>query len=305
MNRFVGLLLACTFSISSAEEESPTDPLALLLEDSGGEITALAEAMLGKKGGDKLFYFPSRNIPYTPAKYDLVFEEVRFPSTDESELHGWFLPAADGAEKAKGTVVFSHGNAGSVSYHLDFVDWLPAAGFNVLLYDYRGYGKSTGKVTRKGLIDDVSSALAYAGSREDVDGSRLFSYAHSLGGAKSIAALGLEPVKGVRGVITFGGFSSYRKMARAKLGAVGENLTTDELSPVDLVGELSPVPLLIIHGAGDRMVPIAQAKELFEQANEPKTLVEVEGAGHGNALDVRDGEARQTMLEWMDALLEE
>ena len=146
-----------------------------------------------------------------------------------------------GAERGrKGTVVFSHGNAGSMGHHLGFIMWLAEAGYNVLMYDYRGFGKSGGEVDRRGMINDVKAAFAYAGKRPDVDASRLVSYGHSLGGAKSVTALGESPVKGLRAVVIDGAFASYQTMAGVMGGQLGASLVTDELAPEGLVAEAQP-----------------------------------------------------------------
>jgi alpha-beta hydrolase superfamily lysophospholipase len=90
-------------------------------------------------------------------------------------------------------IVFSHGNTGSIGHHLGFVIWLVDAGYNVLMYDYRGFGKSGGMVDRRGMVNDVKAAFTYTSSRADVDAGNLVSYGHSLGGAKSVTAIGESP----------------------------------------------------------------------------------------------------------------
>lgn len=286
-----------------AGESLKKSETATLLDDSSGNLSKFAQLLLGKNGGNRLFYFPTRDEPYTPAKYGYQYEDVNFNSADGTELHGWFLPATVGTKKAKGTVVFSHGNAGSIAHHFGFVDWLVRANYNVLLYDYRGFGKSKGVITRKGVIEDVQAAFSYIRTRKDVDVNKLISFSHSLGGAKSVTALALKPVKGLCGVIVDGGFASYQDMARQKAGQFGVNITTDELSAVDYVDQIAPVPLLIVHGSNDTMVPISQGEKLFAKAKQPKTFFRVAGGSHTNALGRNHGEYRQKMLAWMEKAL--
>jgi len=76
------------------DAKPPANLLTKLLEDKNGEMAKLAESVLGKNGGDKLFYCPSKGLPFTPEKFDLKFEEVAFKSADGTQLHGWFLPSA-------------------------------------------------------------------------------------------------------------------------------------------------------------------------------------------------------------------
>jgi fermentation-respiration switch protein FrsA (DUF1100 family) len=272
--------------------EKPT-----VLDDANGDLTRLAKGILGNNGGNQFFYFPTRNAPGTPASWGCRFENVSFKSKDQTALDGWFIPGK--VDKAKGTVVFSHGNTGAIGHHLGFVIWLAEAGYNVLMYDYRGFGKSGGIVDRRGMVDDVKAAFAYAQSRSDVNADRLVSYGHSLGGAKSVTALAEAPIKGLRAIVTDGAFSSYRSMAKVIAGQFGANMVTDELAPKDYVAKLSPVPLLIVHGEKDELVPISEGRALFEAAHEPKTFFAVKSGHHGDSLSRDNGAFRKRMLTWL------
>jgi len=268
-----------------------------VLDDPKGDLTRMAKGILGNNGGNQLFYFPTRSAPNTPASWGCNFENISFKSKDDTQLVGWFIPGK--GAKAKGTVVFSHGNAGAMGHHLGFVVWLAEAGYNVMMYDYRGFGKSGGTVDRRGMVDDVKAAFTYARSRSDVNTDRLVSFGHSLGGAKSVTALAEAPIKGLRAIITDGAFSSYRSMAKVIAGQVGANVVTDELAPKDYVGKLSPVPLLIVHGEKDEVVPISEGRVLFEAAHEPKTFFAVKSGHHGDSLSRDNGAFRKRVLAWL------
>lgn len=272
--------------------------LEALKKDQDGQLTRVAEMMLGTNGGNKLFYFPTKDTPATPQQRGLTFEEVAFGTVDDVKLHGWFLPVAKG-QSVKGTVVFSHGNAGSIGHHLGFVDWLPRHGYQLLMYDYRGFGQSAGTPSREGLIRDVEAAFTYAVSRKDIQGGKIYSLGHSLGGAKSIVALTRKKVPGLRAVITDGTFASYEEMAEIMAGNFGKNLVSDEFAPRDVVAKL-PAPLLIVHGTADEVVPLSQGKSLFAAARERKTFFEVKGGTHGDSLSRNNGEYRKKMLAWME-----
>lgn len=301
----LGLSLASLTLASAQDPGVPAampDQLRALLDDPNGDLARLATGILGKQGGNQLFYFPTRDEPATPATWGLKYESVDFKSADGTPLHGWFIPAKNRA--AKGTVVFSHGNSGSIGYHLGFVAWLAEASYNVMIYDYRGFGKSGGNVDRRGMIDDVKAAFAYARQRHDIDPNRLVSFGHSLGGAQSITALAEAPVEGLRAIVIDGAFASYQAMARLIGGQLGASLVTDELSPKDFVKKLSPVPLLVVHGARDEVVPFAHGRQLFEAAGEPKTLFEVKSGRHGTALSDDGGAYRKKMIAWLDGVME-
>lgn len=305
--RIFGLSLAALASAGAQATSPPPitgEQMRALLDDPNGDLSKAAQQVLGKKGGNQLFYFPTRDEPTTPATWGLKFEPIDFKSDDGTPLHGWFIPAKDkGAKAAKGTVVFSHGNAGSISYHLGFCTWLAEASYNVIIYDYRGFGKSGGTVDRRGMIDDVKAAFAYARKRVDIDTTRLISYGHSLGGAQSVTALGETPVKGLRAIVIDGAFASYRAMAGIIGGQLGASLVTDELAPKDFVKKLAPVPLLVVHGDHDEVVPFSQGKQLFEAASQPKTLFEVKTGRHGTSLSGDNGAYRKKMIAWLDQTL--
>jgi fermentation-respiration switch protein FrsA (DUF1100 family) len=304
-NRLLSLSLAA-LTLVSAEENRPAADLGelrALLDAPDGELAQLARGLAGNKGGNQLFYFPTRDEPATPATWGLKFESIEFKSSDGTALHGWFIPAK--SKSPKGTVVFSHGNAGSIGHHLGFVTWLADASYNILMYDYRGFGKSGGAVDRRGMIDDVKAAFSYTAGRHDIDPNRLVSYGHSLGGAQSVTALAETPVQGLRAVVIEGAFASYQAMARIFGGQLGASLVTDELSPKDFVNQLSPVPLLVVHGKRDEVVPVSHGKQLFAAAGEPKTLFEVEEGRHGNALSGKNGEYRKKMILWLDGVISE
>jgi uncharacterized protein len=302
---FVRIFGLCLFAtVIAPAEESTADDMRTLLQDPNSDLSRLARGMAGKNGGNQLFYLPTRDEPSTPAAWGLKFERIDFKSGDGTPLHGWFIPAkGKTARTAKGTVIFSHGNAGSIGHHLGFCAWLAEAAYNVIIYDYRGFGKSGGTVDRRGMVDDVKAAFAYAGTRPDIDTSRLVSYGHSLGGAQSVTALGESPVKGLRAIVIDGAFASYQAMARIIGGQLGASLVTDELAPKNFVKKLTPVPLLVVHGARDEVVPISQGRQLFEAASEPKTLFEVKSGRHGTALSADGGAYRQKMITWLDEVM--
>lgn len=297
---------ACLHAQTSEIPKTTQPPLRVdriqdLLKDENGDLARLAKGMLGSENTNRLFYFPTHDEPATPSKWGFKYEDVSFLSKDGTKLHGWFMPARGGA--AKGTVVFSHGNAGSIGHHLGFVMWMVEAHYNVLMYDYRGFGTSEGELDREGMVEDVKGAFDYVASRPDVDATKLVSYGHSLGGAKSVTALAEKQMKGIKAIVIDGAFASYQAMARLLGGQLGANLISDEFSPRDYIKKITGIPVLIVHGDLDQVVPLSQGKELFALANEPKTLFEVKGGHHGDSLSRDEGAYRQRMLKWLDGVM--
>lgn len=284
--------------------ESPrikAEDISRMLNDENSDLSKLARGLLGNGDTNRFFYFPTRDDPATPARWGFRYDDVNFESADGTKLHGWFLKAKGG--KPKGTVVFSHGNAGSIGHHLGFVMWLAEAGYQVFTYDYRGFGRSGGELNREGMVQDVLAAFRYVSKRDDVKKDRLISYGHSLGGAKSVTAIAEHHPVGLKAVIIDGAFSSYRAMATRVGGQFGASMISDELSPKDFIAKITETPLLVIHGDKDEVVPVEQGKQLFKLANEPKTLFEVKGGHHGDSLSRDSGAYRKRMLDWLDGVI--
>ena len=115
---------------------------------------------------------------------------------------------------AKGHGVYRTRRCGNVSNHLPLVSWLPARGYNVLMIDYRGFGRSDGKPSLDGIVDDAAAALAYLRTRPDVDSTRLIVFGQSIGGVTALRLLARDP-NGVRLGVIDSAFVSYRGIARA------------------------------------------------------------------------------------------
>ncbi|UFS72216.1 alpha/beta hydrolase [Geomonas sp. RF6] len=252
-----------------------------------------------------LFYYPD-NVSYgTPANYGLRFHEVAFRSHDGTELSGWFVPALG---KAHGTVVHFHGNAQNMGSHFAFVAWLPAQGFNVFTFDYRGYGYSAGAPDREGVYQDSVAALSYISTRKDIDPSRLLVLGQSLGGSNAIAALGANGFRGVRAVAIESAFSSYRSIVREKIGEIpvlallkwplSYLLLGDRYSAEQVVDRISPVPLLLIYGTNDPVVSLNQGKRLLERAKEPKEFWTVTENGHLETFIREDWPYRKRLVQF-------
>jgi len=267
-------------------------------------LPALLLAYLLSGCANGAFYYPDRVDYGSPARFGLKYEEVTFASGDGTKLHGWFLPAQG---PARGTVIHFHGNAQNLSSHLAFVEWLPAQGFNVFAFDYRGYGRSEGKPGRRGTIEDGAAAIAYVQSRRDVDPKRLLVLGQSLGGAVAIATLGGHRYEGVRAVAIDSAFSSYRGAARdvvARVPVLGWlrwpivfMAISGGYDPEDVVAKIAPAPLLLIHGTADRVVDSRHSERLYERAAAPKDLILLDGAGHTQAF-ASPGPMRKTLVEF-------
>ena len=236
----------------------------------------------------RFFYYPNRTLYVDPDKVGLHPDLVRYPSRNGKELTALFFKTD---QKPKGTVVHFHGNFGNVSNHFPLALFLLKDGFDVLAFDYQGYGASEGHPTPKNLIDDGIASVRYAQShlREGAQGVVVFG--QSLGGATAIVVTAQEPL--VKAAVIEAAFSSHASMCRAVLKRhwfmwplypFAPLFVNHSLDPIKFVDRISPRPVFFIHGDTDAIVPTAMSQELFEKAGEPKKLWIVPGAGH---LEVR------------------
>ncbi|HEX9396677.1 MAG TPA: alpha/beta hydrolase [Burkholderiales bacterium] len=259
---------------------------------------------LGLAACTSTFFQPHHVRVHTPDELGLEYRELRLRAEDGVALTAWYFPAR-GAPRA--TVLFLHGNAENISTHFASVAWMPAEGFNVLALDYRGYGDSGGEPSLAGAQLDIDAAMRTLLARPDVDARRIVLLGQSLGGAFAIhyAAHGAYRVN-LRALVTDSAFSDYRSIVREKLAGFWPTwpfqwlpwLTVDnDYSPAASIGALGPMPLLLIHGENDRIVPPQHSRRLFELAHEPKELWLVPEAGHTEAL--RGEPMRRRLAEYL------
>lgn len=240
---------------------------------------------------ERMFYWPTRE-PTPPPLAFAGAERVEFPSNDGLTLVGWFIPATNGPSgAAAATVIHVHGNAGNINDHLYFSEFLPAAGFNLFIFDYRGYGESEGKARRRAdLIADAGAALDAVLARDDVDPVRIGVFGHSLGGA--IALNVAAEREEVRAVAVVSAFTGWREIAADSIGGgdggpvarfFARVLIADGHRPIDAIAKIDR-PILVIHGAADQIVPVRHGRSLAEAAPDAR-FHEIPGGRHN---DLRD-----------------
>lgn len=245
---------------------------------------ALLCLLLAGCSPQQFFYYPNRHLYVDPDKTGLHPELVQYPSTDGKILTALFFKTD---KKPKGTIVHFHGNFGNISNHFPLSLFLLKHGFDVLAFDYEGYGASEGRPSPKHLVEDGIASVRYAEShlRDPATGVAVFG--QSLGGSTAIVVTAQEPL--VKGAVIEAAFTGHAAMARVVLG---RHILTWPLYPffplfmnrsydaIRFVDKISPRPVFFIHGDKDTIVPVDMSKELFEKAKEPKKLWIVSGAGH-------------------------
>lgn len=249
----------------------------------------LVGALLGSTSGcSQLFFHPAEQHVRTPEDIELAYQDVWLQTDDGVRLHGWFLPAR---YHACGTVLHLHGNAQNISTHINSVYWLPLRGFNVLMVDYRGYGRSAGKPSLDGLQTDIDAAMRYLVERQgETESAPIIIFGQSLGGSAAVTYVARSPYRShIGALVVEAAFTGPRAIAREKLASFWltwpfqwlANLTiSDGYESLSAVEAIAPIPLLFVHGTEDSVIPVAHSERLYAAANEPKELWKVRNVGH-------------------------
>jgi fermentation-respiration switch protein FrsA (DUF1100 family) len=242
-----------------------------------------------------LIYFPTRAHEVTPAGLGLASEEVELRAEDGVRLHGWFLPV----KGSRLTVLVCHGNGGNVSHRLDRV-LLMQSRLNVdtLLFDYRGYGKSEGSPDEQGTYRDARAAYRWLVAHGHGP-ERVVLFGESLGSAVALQlALEVE----ARALVLESPFASVPEMARAVYPFLP--LWPFVRTRYDNVAKVARLrmPLLVLHGERDEVVPFAQGRRVFDKAPEPKRFFAIPGASHNDTYLVGGEPYWRALREFLEGL---
>lgn len=240
---------------------------------------------------DEQFLFAPSRYPqgdWKPA--GLQFQDVSFAAADGTQLHGWYCPA----DQARATVLVMHGNAGNVATRGAWLIYLQTRmRVNVFLFDYRGYGRSQGKPTVAGVLQDARAARAKLVELSGVPTGQLVLMGESLGGA---VAVQMASEAAPRALILQSTFSSFRDAAQQHAPLLAWAVPRNKLNSVAAIAGYRG-PLLQSHGTADEVIPLALGEKLFQAANEPKQLVRLAGAGHNNWLTEEYGRQLDAFLD--------
>lgn len=222
-------------------------------------------------------YRPDRypNGVWDPRSFGLEVEDTWFRTPDGLTLHGWWIPHP----KAQATILYCHGNSGSIAHQIGVFRFIQRLRVNVLGFDYRGYGRSEGSPTEEGLYLDARAAYDHLTGELGQAGTSILLFGHSLGGAVAIDCAQDRPVAGL---VVQSSFTHLRDAARHSIPTLPLHLLTRrEFDSVAKVSRLS-MPKLFIHGEADGTLPVELAERLYEVASPPKELYVVARGGHND-----------------------
>lgn len=246
--------------------------VTLLATIAGGYLLLLIFMYLFQS---KLIFLPSSDLLVTPIEAALQAEDVWIETSDDERLHGWFFPN----DSTEYIVVLSHGNAGNISNRIDIAKFLQEAGVSVLIYDYRGYGQSSGKPSEEGLYRDIEAVVTFLKMDKGYSEQQMIMYGRSMGGAvASFAATRFN----VGGLVLDSAFKNVKAMVSDLYPFVPSFLASYEFPTEQHVQQLSDIPVMIMHSPTDTIVDISHGKALFGAAKDPKTFVELRGGHNDN-----------------------
>lgn len=252
---------------SPADDQRPTEAPA---QDRDSRMPSNVRSL------DEFLLFQPTRYPrgnWNPAGLD--FKDVWITSRDSTRIHGWYCPA----EKPNAVILYCHGNGGNLAGRAATLEFLQnTIGASVLIFDYRGYGRSEGKATVAGAIDDARAARTELARIADVDESDIVLLGRSLGGALAIQLAADAPP---RGLIIESSFSSLRDVAREHFPKLAWLVPKNKLNSVQAISQIQ-CPLLQSHGDADRIISYQSGRRLFDAAEQPKQFVTLTGAGHND-----------------------
>jgi uncharacterized protein len=230
----------------------------------------------------RLTFFPSAGETETPKTIGIEYEAVSIRTADEETIAAWWMPH----EAARADVVYFHGNGGNLSMWLPILAGVQASGLNVLAFDYRGYGRSTGSPTEKGLYRDADAVLAELArlrQRESAAGTTvrrpIIYWGRSLGGPVAAYA---TTVARPDALILESTFPEKRAvLGRQLVLRTLDLLASFRFETADMLRGFDR-PTLVMHGDSDSVVPYTVGRALFERLSEPKRFVTLRGADHND-----------------------
>lgn len=259
--------------------------------------------------GHHMLYHPSTHPdgPWELQK-SLRAKDVWLTAADGVKIHGWFLPPAESGKRATDgsaapgsgrdiVTLYLHGNAGNISHRADKLDALARAGSSLLIIDYRGFGKSEGSPRERGLYLDADAAYGEI-LRRGYAPRQIVLYGESLGTG---VATDLAVRKACAGLILEAPFPSIGDVANRVVPVLGP-LVVSGFKTGEKIGRLS-LPLLVIHGDRDEVVPYGLGQAVFAAANEPKQFWTIEGGHHNDLVQVAGGEFTRRVAAFFDSAI--
>jgi len=219
-------------------------------------------------------FFPHAKLLATPIDWGLGYEDVVLTTFNEVKIHGWFVPAINSTQ----VILFFHGNGGNISHRGESLKIFHSLGFNVLIIDYQGYGKSQGVMSEKGSYHDAMAAWQYLIKERHFKADDIIIFGRSLGGA---IATQLATKVNQKALIIESTFSSVNDMASVVLPFISKLVYLRyDYNTEKIINQIDS-PLLLMHSQNDDIVPYELGEKVFVAAKSPKYFFELQGGHNG------------------------
>lgn len=244
---------------------------------------------------DRMVFFPTSEMEATPADIGLDFEDVFIEVGDSEQVHAWYVPARieDNADNNSGapTVLFFHGNGGNISGRLPTIELIAGLGANIMLVDYRGYGRSDGAPSEDNMFSDALAGYRRLIDTKGTPPDQIILFGRSLGGA---VAIELATRVECAGLIVESSFTSAKAMGKLMFPYFPVGLLLKhKFSSIDKISKIN-CPLLVTHSKEDDMIPFQMGRALFEKALGPKRMVVISGL-HNERDYMQDSSYRESL----------
>jgi fermentation-respiration switch protein FrsA (DUF1100 family) len=263
-------------------------------------ILAATLAVAGFAATVRLFegrfaFFPLAGETTTPAAFGIPYERVELTTADGRRLGAWSMEGAD----ATATILYFHGNGGNLSVWAPVLAAIREHGYAVYAFDYRGYGRSSGRPTERGLYLDVEAAVRWVSDARRADRPLVY-WGRSLGTtmAAYAATLGQRP----NGLVLEAGFADARTLLRGSGLLAAVALFSSYRFPTARFAADAAVPTLVLHGDRDSVVPFTNGQDLYDRLREPKQFVTIPNGDHNDLVPVDPQRYWGTIAEWIASL---
>jgi fermentation-respiration switch protein FrsA (DUF1100 family) len=245
----------------------------------------------------QLLFFPARfpvDFPGLPTLEGVTGEDVFFKGEMGQKLNGWYFQKPD----CEYVILFNHGNSGNLTIRHHISRLMILSGYSVFVYDYQGFGRSSGRPTIDGIVSDGAAAYDYLVNERGVDPRKIILYGESLGVS---VAVHLSTIRECQGLILQSGFASLTSIARRHFPLLRIYPTSLFPQPAfDNIAILknSTKPLLIIHGELDKVIPVQHAADLYQAHGGMKKFVRLPATAHGDVWSTAEREYLEAMMEF-------
>lgn len=223
-------------------------------------------------------FYPDTKTSIPPEKLPAGVEEMFIKTSDHLRIQAYYAKNPDSDR----LLIFFHGNAGNICHRLPDILRLRNFGINVLGVSYRGYGKSEGSPSEKGIYLDGAAAVDYAVQSLGYPLSRIMIFGRSIG---TTVAVHISQDRDIAGLILITPLTSAKAHAKAQGLGLFSFVAGDAFDNLSKIQNIR-CPLLVVHGTKDEILPFSMGREIFDRAGGDKSFVVIDGAGHNNLSQV-------------------